>query len=146
MPARRPAPRFDAVDALLQMRTPAPAVGQGSTFHLPQLGAVPMQGGSSSFASAGGGGTGWQSSLTPAERELWQHESSLNPLADNPSSTAFGIWQGLASTRAQYAKRFGYDPNTTDPMQQLQMGRAYVADRYGNADNAWRFWQQHHWY
>lgn len=108
-----------------------------------------MQGGGFQYGSVGGsptGGGGWQASLSPAERELWMHESSLNPNAQNPKSSAFGIWQGLASTRAQYAKRFGYDPNTRDPMQQLQMGRAYVADRYGNANNAWNFWQQHHWY
>lgn len=148
MPTRRPTPRFDAVDALLQMRTPPPELGAGSQLSMPQLGPVPMKGGGFTSTSVGGGATGgaWQSSLSPQERELWMHESSLNPKADNPSSTAYGIWQGLKGTRDQYARRFGYNPDTSDPWQQLMMGRAYIADRYGNAQNALSFWNQHHWY
>lgn len=95
-----------------------------------------------------GGGSGWQSSLTPAERTLLQHESGLNPLAKNPTSSAFGIWQGLTSTRNAYGAKVGVNPNTTNPVEQLAMFRRYIQDRYGNADKAWQFWQSNnpHWY
>ena len=119
-------------------------------YQAPTLGPVPMRSGGYSLGTlsglSSGGGSGWQSSLSPAERDLWMRESSLNPLADNPTSTAFGIWQGLQSTRNAYGRKVGVDPNTTDPLQQLLMGRAYIRDRYGTAENALRFWQQHHWY
>lgn len=88
----------------------------------------------------------WKSTLTPAESWIIQHESDFNPNAVNPSSGAFGIWQGLGSTLTTYAHRFGFDTHTTDPHQQLTMFRAYVKDRYGTAENAMAFWQKHHWY
>lgn len=88
----------------------------------------------------------WQTSLSPAELELFKRESSLNPLADNPTSTAFGIWQGLQSTRDAYGRKVGVNPNTTNPWEQLLMARAYIKDRYGSAENAWRFWQANRWY
>jgi hypothetical protein len=97
--------------------------------------------------SAHGGYTvGQVSGLSAAEAYIIQHESGGITTADNPTSTAFGIWQGLAATRADYAARFGFDPNTTDVNQQLQMFRAYVKDRYGSAENAEQFWRTHHWY
>lgn len=92
------------------------------------------------------GGSGWRASLSPAEAWIIQRESSFNPLAKNPTSSAFGIWQGLDSTRRAYAAKVGVDPNTTDPGQQLLMFRRYIADRYGTAENAQAFWQRNHWY
>lgn len=101
-------------------------------------GAVPQANGKYKVGSVSG--------LSQAEAYIIQHESGGNPTADNPTSTAFGIWQGLDSTRRAYAARFGFDPNTTDVNQQLTMFRAYIRDRYGTAENAMRFWQAHHWY
>jgi len=97
--------------------------------------------------SAHGGYTvGQVHGLSEAEAYIIQHESGGNPTADNPTSTAYGIWQGLAATRQAYAQRMGFDPNTTDDNQQLQMFRQYVTDRYGTAENAEAFWRAHHWY
>lgn len=73
-------------------------------------------------------------------------ESDGIPTADNPKSTAFGIGQLLEDNRATYAGRFGFDPNTTDPWQQIQMMDAYVADRYGSYAAARQFHEQNGWY
>lgn len=91
-------------------------------------------------------GGDWRTSLSPAEAWIIQRESGFNPTAKNPKSTAFGIWQGLASTRRAYASRYGFDPDTTNPYEQLQMFRAYIKDRYGTAENAKAFWERNHWY
>lgn len=70
-------------------------------------------------------------------------ESGLNPTAKNPTSSAFGIWQGLESTRKAY---LGPNYQTTDPVMQLDAFRRYVKDRYGTPENAQAFWQRNHWY
>jgi hypothetical protein len=49
----------------------------------------------------------------------------------------------LESTRKQY---LGADWQTTDPAKQLDAFRRYVADRYGTAEKAQAFWQEHGWY
>lgn len=104
-------------------------------------------GGSSGMTSENGQYTvGQVSGLSEAEAWIIQHESGGNPTAQNPTSTAFGIWQGLDTTRATYAARFGYDPGTTDVNQQLTMFRAYIADRYGTPEAAMQFWQKNGWY
>lgn len=97
-------------------------------------------------AAHGGYTVGQVHGLSAAEAYIIQHESGGDPTAQNPTSSAFGIWQGLASTRASYAQRMGFDPDTTDVNQQLQMFRQYITDRYGTADNAEAFWRAHHWY
>jgi hypothetical protein len=98
-------------------------------------------------AAHGGYTVGQVHGLSEAEAYIIQHESGGRPTADNPTSSAFGIWQGLASTRAYYAHKLGFDnPDTTDVNQQLQMFRAYISDRYGSAENAEDFWRTHHWY
>lgn len=97
-------------------------------------------------AAHGGYTVGQVHGLSQAEAYIIQHESGGDPTADNPTSTAFGIWQGLQATREAYAQRMGFDPNTTDVNQQLQMFRQYISDRYGSAENAEAFWRSHHWY
>lgn len=88
-------------------------------------------------------GGDWQASLTPAERWILERESSLNPTAQNPTSTAFGIWQGLESTRKQY---LGENWQTTDPVLQLDAFRRYVKDRYGTAEAAQAHHEAEGWY
>lgn len=98
--------------------------------------------------SAGGKGltVGQATGLSPAEAWIIDHESDGQTGADNPKSTAFGFGQLLESNRKAYGARFGFDPETRDPGQQLTMFRAYVRDRYGSAENAQRFWQANGWY
>lgn len=109
------------------------------------LDAVPVAVGASAATPVPASGD-WKATLTPAEAWIIQHESNFDPHAVNPTSGAFGIWQGLGSTLTSYAKRFGFDPHTTDPNEQLTMFRAYIKDRYGTAENAMAFWQKNRWY
>lgn len=84
--------------------------------------------------------------LSSAEAWIVQRESGGRADADNPSSTAFGLGQLLYANRAAYGRRLGFDPDTTDPGEQLAMFRLYVKERYGTAEQAQAFWQEHGWY
>ena len=70
-------------------------------------------------------------------------ESSGDPTADNPASTAFGLGQLLLGNRILY---LGQDYATIDCGRQLWAFRAYVRDRYGTAARAKAFWQANGWY
>lgn len=72
---------------------------------------------------------------------MWNHESSWNPNAQNPTSTAYGIPQFLNSTWATVG---GY--KTSDPYKQIDFGLIYIDQSYGNACNAWAFWQANNYY
>jgi hypothetical protein len=72
-----------------------------------------------------------------------QHESSGNPRAKNPHSSAFGLFQMIAANRKHY---MGRDWQSTDPNKQFAAASRYVHDRYGSWDNAKAFWQRRHWY
>jgi hypothetical protein len=76
--------------------------------------------------------------------ELVGRESSWNPKADNPSSTAYGYGQFLTSTRNAYQRKMGlsYD----NPVHQLIMMAQYVKDRYGTPEKALAFWDKHNYY
>lgn len=86
--------------------------------------------------------------LTPAEAWIIQRESGGRTTAKNPSSGAFGLGQlnPSSGTLQSISKQLGYDPYTTDYAKQLAMFRTYVKQRYGTAEKAQQFWQQHGWY
>jgi len=86
------------------------------------------------------GGLSEQASLN----QIIQHESGGRTTAKNPHSTAFGLGQLLYANRVHYLGRA--NANTTDYNLQLGAMQHYIKDRYGNAQNAWGFWQKHHWY
>jgi septal ring factor EnvC (AmiA/AmiB activator) len=98
---------------------------------------------------AGGGPAGGSgrrcdlSGTSPAERWIIMRESSGDPTADNPASTAFGLGQLLLGNRILY---LGEDYATTDCGRQLWAFRAYVRDRYGTAERAKAFWRANGWY
>lgn len=72
---------------------------------------------------------------------LIQKESSWNPTAKNPSSTAYGLGQFLDITDAQYG------PRTPDPMVQLPRIFKYIKDRYnGSPAEAKQFHNANGWY
>jgi hypothetical protein len=81
--------------------------------------------------------------LSASERFIIQHESGGSTTAKNPHSSAFGLGQLIAANRRHY---LGANANTTDAGLQLRAFRAYVHDRYGNANRAAAFWRSHHWY
>ena len=99
--------------------------------------------------AAGGGpahGSGRRCDLSgtsAAERWIIMRESSGDPTADNPTSTAFGLGQLLLGNRILY---LGRDYVTTDCGRQLWAFRAYVRDRYRTAERAMAFWRANGWY
>ena len=84
---------------------------------------------------------GWTGEQWAALDWIVQHESSWNPTAQNPTSTAYGLFQFLDSTWATVGAS-----KTSDPSAQIQAGLAYIAQRYGNPLNAQAFWQANGWY
>lgn len=109
------------------------------------VGTAPLPVGSGGAGAIGATGD-WRATLSPAEAYIIERESGFDPTARNPTSGAFGLWQGNGSTLDSYAKRFGFDSHTTDPQQQLTMFRAYIKDRYGTAEKAMEFWKKNSWY
>jgi len=85
-------------------------------------------------------------SWVAAGSDLWRllkRESNLNPRAQNPTSTAYGLFQFLDKTWPQYG-----EPKTDDPRAQFRAGLRYIRARYGDPARAWAFWQAQrpHWY
>lgn len=73
---------------------------------------------------------------------LWQRESGWNHLADNPTSSAYGIPQSLPGDKMAVV---GSDWRT-NPETQIRWGLAYIAARYGNAQQAWEHSEKVGWY
>ena len=83
---------------------------------------------------------GWSGGQWAALNWLVSHESSWNPNAQNPTSSAYGLFQFLNGTWS------GYGPKTSDPRLQAEYGLKYIKDRYGSPAAAKDFWEGHHWY
>jgi septal ring factor EnvC (AmiA/AmiB activator) len=100
-------------------------------------------GGGGGRAAGGAGRRCDLSGTSAAERWIIMRESSGDPTADNPTSTAFGLGQLLLGNRILY---LGRQYATSDCGRQLWAFRAYVRDRYGSAATAQAFWQANGWY
>jgi len=72
---------------------------------------------------------------------LIQKESSWNPTAQNPTSTAYGLFQFLNSTWATVG-----GSKTSDPGLQTEYGLKYIQQRYKDPIGAWAFHKAHNWY
>ena len=68
-------------------------------------------------------------------------ESSWRPTAQNPKSTAYGLFQFLNSTWAGTGIS-----KTSDPRLQAVAGMRYIANRYGDPMKAQQFWRANGWY
>lgn len=77
----------------------------------------------------------------PALLELVNRESGFDNLAQNPRSTAFGLFQFIRSTWGAY----GYE-QTSDPIIQIEAGLDYIEKRYGTPQKALQFHNINHWY
>ena len=73
--------------------------------------------------------------------QLWNRESGWSNIAQNPTSTAYGIAQFLDTTWA--GTGFG---KTSDPTIQIEAGLLYIKVRYGNPVNAWAHETSFGWY
>ncbi|GAA1408109.1 hypothetical protein GCM10009639_57640 [Kitasatospora putterlickiae] len=74
--------------------------------------------------------------------QIIAHESSWNVTAVNPSSGAYGLAQALPGSKMA---THGADWKT-NPTTQIRWALDYMNERYGSPNNAWAFWQTHHWY
>lgn len=70
-----------------------------------------------------------------------QKESSWNPNAQNPKSTAYGLFQFLDMTRKNYNC-----PKTADVDVQTRCGIRYIQARYKTPIEAKIFWKKNKWY
>jgi SLT domain-containing protein len=78
-----------------------------------------------------------------------QKESSWNPSAQNPRSTASGLFQFIDSTWRAYRPPNGAPyakARLAPPSIQAVAGMNYFGGRYGNPVNARAFWQRNGWY
>lgn len=75
--------------------------------------------------------------------ELVARESSFNPNAKNPKSSAAGLFQFLNMTRKNYG---GDKVDWSDPYQQAVAGLKYIKDNYGTPEDALTFWDKNKWY
>lgn len=85
---------------------------------------------------------GW-SRYWPSYNSLEMGEAGYDNLAQNPSSTAFGIGQFLDSTWATVG-----GVKTSDPAKQIMYMLKYISKSYGNPDVAYSRWlsRSPHWY
>jgi hypothetical protein len=84
-------------------------------------------------------GLGWTGSQWSALYKLVQGESSWNPNAANPSSSARGLFQKMTSL---------HGPIEPTVQGQAQWGLNYIRGAYGNPLNAYQKWSSRspHWY
>jgi hypothetical protein len=84
---------------------------------------------------------GWTGQQWADAVTLEMMEAGFNNLAQNPTSTAFGMGQFLDGTWASYGI-----PKTSDPtLQSIAMGR-YIESRYGSPAGALAHENAYHWY
>jgi D-alanyl-D-alanine carboxypeptidase/Transglycosylase SLT domain len=84
---------------------------------------------------------GWGDEEWGALDELVRRESSWNPEADNPTSTAYGLYQFLDGTWA--GTGIG---RTSDPYRQTDAGLIYIQQRYGSPRAALAHHDRMNWY
>lgn len=70
-----------------------------------------------------------------------QKESGFNPVAQNPKSTAYGLFQHLDMTRKNYNC-----PKTSDITIQVHCGVKYIKARYNDPIKTKIFWEKNRWY
>ena len=87
---------------------------------------------------------GWGDKQWNSLQELISRESGWNPQADNPTSTAYGLFQFLEDT---WKSGYGdITAPTSNPKLQAKAGLDYIAARYGNPVKALNFWDENHYY
>lgn len=82
------------------------------------------------------GGAEWDATV-----RLLMQESGFNNVAQNPTSTAYGMFQFLDTTWAGYGV-----PKTSDPTLQSIAGGRYLKSRYGDPLGAWAHEKAFNWY
>lgn len=76
---------------------------------------------------------------------MWIKESGWDRFADNPTSDAYGIPQGMMGPGGSVPPP-GYMPPESDAAVQIAWGLDYIAGRYGDPSAAWSFHQANGYY
>lgn len=113
-----------------------PSVGRGAAGNIPSNPRANFR-----YAQQVAPKYGWGSSEQAAWYELGMKESGWNNLAQNPTSTAFGIGQFLDSTWGNYGFR-----KSSDPAYQVNAMAEYIKRRYGSPSRALAFHRRNNWY
>jgi hypothetical protein len=83
--------------------------------------------------------------LASTEREMLEYikmeESSGNPTAQNPRSSAYGLYGFLDSTWGSVGCT-----KTSDPAEQERCAILYMKQRYGSIEGAYKWHLAHDWY
>lgn len=85
---------------------------------------------------------GWSDADYRCLVKLWERESNWNPLADNPTSDAYGIPQALPGSKMASE---GADWKT-NPETQIKWGLRYIKERYVTPCEAWNHSERVNWY
>ncbi|MDO5711836.1 MAG: hypothetical protein Q4P32_08885 [Micrococcales bacterium] len=85
---------------------------------------------------------GWSGKQFACLEKLWTKESDWTAVADNPSSSAYGIPQALPGHRMASEGRNW----RTDPVVQIRWGLKYIDQRYGSPCSAWAHSRATNWY
>ena len=83
------------------------------------------------------------SGLPSAAQQIIQRESGGNPLAKNPTSSAFGLGQLIVANRKAL---MGSNYASTDCGDQVEAFSKYTLGRYGSYERALSFRRSHGWY
>ena len=81
----------------------------------------------------------WGEENWSAFDNIVQRESGWNPNSINKKSGACGLFQFVPCSKGGNAYK-------TDYKVQVDKGIQYISSRYGTPNEAWDFWQKHHWY
>jgi hypothetical protein len=89
---------------------------------------------------------GWGSPEFRALKAMWWKESNWrhNVVNNHPN----GPWYGLGQVNGGFITSRGYSIRDymASPLVQIDVGAAYIKQRYGSPTKAWAFWQTRGWY
>jgi hypothetical protein len=158
VPGRHASPAFHHVLAAAIGRTHAPRAAAATTgvqtaaLHIPlavpqparpyqSVSAIPAQ--SNAALQQAMDIEGVPQSWRPGLQFIMAQESTGTVGATNPVHSARGLYQLTAAN-------YHFNPNGArsfgNAVEEAQGGIRYIQQRYGTADNAVAFWQQHRWY
>lgn len=106
-----------------------------------KLGAPLAVAGNAAIVEAAATKRGWTGSEWAALFQLVTRESGFRNTAQNPTSTAYGMFQFLDSTWASYG-----GTKTSNPVLQTKYGLDYIASRYKDPLGAWAHETAYGWY
>lgn len=126
-----------AIQAAINARIAAAAAAAGAV-----AGAAPAAaGGNVGLVQSMAAARGWTGAEWNALYAVVMRESGFNNNAQNPTSTAYGMFQFLDSTWGAYGAT-----KTSDPTAQTTAGLNYIASRYGTPSNALAHENSYGWY